>query len=187
VLAAIALSPVLARPFARSVGAVLPRLWAVPGHLARENAQRNPRRTAATASALMVGLALVSAFSILGSPRPTPSVDELVDTAVRADYVVSTAVGQPFTPEVAERLRAVDGVQAVSQERFGQALIEGTETLVAAVDPAALDRTWRSTTRPAAATAWRVQGCSSTPRPAQAGLGRRGRRRAGVGHRQTAS
>jgi putative ABC transport system permease protein len=46
VLAAIALSPVLARPFARSVGAVLPRLWSVPGHLARENAQRNPRRTA---------------------------------------------------------------------------------------------------------------------------------------------
>jgi putative ABC transport system permease protein len=140
VLAAIALSPVLARPFARSVGAVLPRLWSTPGHLARENAQRNPRRTAATASALMVGLALVSAFSILGASA-NASVDKLIDTAVRADYVVSTAVGQPFTPEVAERLRAVDGVQAVSQERFGQALIGGTETLVAAVEASALDRT----------------------------------------------
>ena len=65
--------PVLARPFARSVGAVLPRLWSVPGHLARENAQRNPRRTAATASALMVGLALVSAFSILGAVLYLPA------------------------------------------------------------------------------------------------------------------
>jgi putative ABC transport system permease protein len=97
VLAAIALSPVLARPFARSVGAVLPRLWSTVGHLARENAQRNPRRTAATASALMVGLALVSAFSILGSSA-NASVEELVDTAVRADYVVSTASASPSPP-----------------------------------------------------------------------------------------
>jgi putative ABC transport system permease protein len=88
----------------------------------------------------MVGLALVSAFSILGASA-NASVDKLIGSAVRADYVVSTAVGQPFTPEVADRLRAVDGVRAVSQERFGQALIGGTETLVAAVDAAALDRT----------------------------------------------
>jgi putative ABC transport system permease protein len=135
VLAAIALSPVLARPFARSAGAVLPRLWGTTGHLARENAQRNPRRTAATASALMVGLALVSAFSILGASA-NASVDELVGSAVRAEYVVSTAVGQPFTPEVADRLRTVDGVDAVTQMRFGQALLGGQETLLAAVDPA---------------------------------------------------
>jgi len=140
VLAAIALSPVLARPFGRSVGAALPRLWSTTGHLARENAQRNPRRTAATASALMVGLALVTAFSTLGSSA-NASVDKLVGTAVRADYVVSTAVGQPFTPEVADRLRVVDGVQAVTQERFGQALLDGTETAVAAVDPTTLDQT----------------------------------------------
>jgi putative ABC transport system permease protein len=67
VLGAIALSPVLARPFVRVVGGVLPRIWGTTGHLARENALRNPRRTAATASALMIGLALVSAFSIIGA------------------------------------------------------------------------------------------------------------------------
>ncbi|MGY1739646.1 MULTISPECIES: ABC transporter permease [unclassified Blastococcus] len=140
VLAAIALSPVLARPFARSVGAVLPRLWGTAGHLARENAQRNPRRTAATASALMVGLALVTAFSILGASA-NASVDKLIGTALRADFVVSTAVGQPFTPQVAEELRSVEGVDAVTQMRFGQALLGGDETLVAAVDAATLDRT----------------------------------------------
>jgi putative ABC transport system permease protein len=140
VLAAIALSPVLARPFARSVGAVLPRLWGTTGHLARENAQRNPRRTAATASALMVGLALVTAFSILGTSA-NASVDKLVGTALRADYVVSTAVGQPFTPEVADRLRGVDGVEAVTQLRFGQSMIDGEGMLLAAVDPTTLERT----------------------------------------------
>jgi putative ABC transport system permease protein len=88
----------------------------------------------------MVGLALVTAFSILGASA-NASVDKLVDTSVRADYVVSTAVGQPFTPEVADRLREVDGVEAVTQARFGQALVDGQETLLAAVDPATLDRT----------------------------------------------
>ncbi|MGY1915183.1 ABC transporter permease [Blastococcus sp. SYSU DS0973] len=140
VMAAIVLSPVLARPFARSVGAVLPRVWGTTGHLARQNAARNPRRTAATASALMVGLALVTAFSILGASA-NASVDKLVGAAVRADFVVSTAVGQPFTPEVAERLRTVEGVDAVTAVRFGSALLGGEETLVAAVDARTLDRT----------------------------------------------
>ena len=50
----------------------------------------------------MVGLALVTAFSIVGASA-TASVDKLVGSAMRADYVISTAVGQPFTPEVAGR------------------------------------------------------------------------------------
>jgi putative ABC transport system permease protein len=140
VLAAIALSPVLARPFVRVVGAVLPRIWGTTGHLARENALRNPRRTAATASALMVGLALVSAFTVIGAST-NASIDKLVGSALSADFVVSTAVGQPFTPEVADDLRAVDGVEAVMQERFGAAQFDGTESFFAAVDPATLDRT----------------------------------------------
>ena len=142
VLAAIALSPVLARPFVRVVGAVLPRIWGTTGHLARENALRNPRRTAATASALMVGLALVSAFTIIGAST-NASIDRLVGTALSADFVVSTAVGQPFTPEVADDLRDIEGVDAVMQERFGAAQFDGTESFFAAVDPATLDRTLR--------------------------------------------
>ena len=140
VLAAIALSPVLARPFVRVVGAVLPRIWGTTGHLARENAMRNPRRTAATASALMVGLALVSAFTIIGAST-NASIDKLVGSALSADFVVSTAVGQPFTPQVADDLRDVDGVEAVMQERFGAAQFDGTESFFAAVDEATLDRT----------------------------------------------
>ncbi len=139
VLGAVALSPVLARPFARLLGAPLPRLAGTAGRLARDNAQRNPRRTAATASALMVGLTLVTGFGILGASA-NASVDALVDGALRADYVVSTAVGQPFTPEVAERLRQLDEVDAVLQERFTQVQLDGQATFAAAVDAATLDR-----------------------------------------------
>lgn len=140
VLAAIALSPVLARPFLRVVGAVLPRVWGTTGHLAQQNALRNPRRTAATASALMVGLALVSAFSIIGAST-NASVDKLIDDALAAEYIVSTSVGQPFTPQIAEGLRDVEGVEAVMQERFGAARFAGEESFFAAVDPRTLDRT----------------------------------------------
>lgn len=138
VLAAIALSPVLARPFLRTVGALLPKVWGRTGHLARENALRNPRRTAATASALMVGLALVSAFSTIGAST-NASLDKLIGSTLGADYVVSTAVGQPFTPEVAQRLSEVDGVDAVNQQRFGTALVDGEQVGLTAADPEGLD------------------------------------------------
>ena len=142
VLGAIALSPVLVRPFLRTIGAVLPALWGRTGHMARENALRNPRRTAATASALMVGLALVTGFSVLGASA-NASVDKLIDQGLRADFVISTAVGQPFTPEVAQRVSAVPGVGAVMEHRFGTARVDGEQTYLTAVDAGVLDRTVR--------------------------------------------
>jgi putative ABC transport system permease protein len=140
VVAAIALSPVLAVPFLRTAGAVLPAVWGRTGHLARENALRNPRRTAATASALMIGLALVSAFSIVGTST-NASIDQLVSQGLRADFVVSTAVSQPFTPEVAQRLREVEGVQTVMQHRFGSVQVDGQQAYLTAVTADALDQT----------------------------------------------
>ncbi len=139
VVAAIVLSPVLAQPFLRLVGVVLPRLAGRTGHLARENALRNPRRTAATSSALMIGLALVTGFSILGASAHA-AVDELVEDAIAADYVVSTTVGQPFTPDVATRLQEVDGVETVTRSRFGTARVDGEDTFFTAFDAATLHR-----------------------------------------------
>lgn len=130
---AIALSPVLARPFLRTVGAVLPALWGRTGRLARDNALRNPRRTAATASALMVGLALVTGFSIIGASA-NASVNTVVDQRLRADFVISTAVSKPFTPDVAARVSHVPGVGAVMQDRVGAVLVDGRQTSIAAVD-----------------------------------------------------
>ena len=134
---AITLSPVLAVPFIRLVGAVLPRLAGKTGHLARENALRNPRRTAATSSALMIGLALVTGFSIIGASARA-SVDKLIDDVLVAEYVVSTSVGQPFTPAVAEELRKVEGISSVTQERYGTARFDGAESFFVAYDPSTL-------------------------------------------------
>ncbi|WP_040339505.1 ABC transporter permease [Candidatus Blastococcus massiliensis] len=139
ILGATALSPVLARPFLGAVGAVLPRVWGTTGRLAQENAVRNPRRTAATASALMIGLALVSAFSVIGAST-NASIEKLIAGSVRAEFVVSSAVGQPFSPDVASRLAEVDDVEGVMPLRWGQAQLDEQTTFLTAVDPGGLDR-----------------------------------------------
>ncbi len=139
VIGAIVLGPVLARPFVHAVGAALPRLAGKTGQLAQANAMRNPRRTAATASALMIGLALVTGFSIIGA-----SVKQSVDTAIgdtmQADYVVSTAVGQPFTPAIGDRIAATPGVAAVTRTRFGVGRFDGEESVLVAYDEDTADR-----------------------------------------------
>jgi putative ABC transport system permease protein len=139
ILGATALSPVLARPFLQVVGGVLPRFWGTTGRLARENAVRNPRRTAATASALMIGLALVSAFSVIGAST-NKSVDALITGSVRSQFVVSSAVGLPFSPDVAEAVSETDGVEDVTRMRFGQVQLDGDTTFITAVDPAGIGR-----------------------------------------------
>ena len=139
ILGATALSPVLARPFLRGIGALLPRLWGTTGRLAQENAARNPRRTAATASALMIGLALVSAFSVIGAST-NASIEKLIAGSVRAEFVVSSAVQVPFSGDVAAQLAEVEGVDAVMPLRWGQAQLDGSTALLTAVDPGSLDR-----------------------------------------------
>jgi putative ABC transport system permease protein len=59
------LGPIAARPVTRFFGAPLLRLRGVTGSLARENAMRNPKRTSRTAAALMIGVALVSAITVV--------------------------------------------------------------------------------------------------------------------------
>jgi putative ABC transport system permease protein len=134
-VAVIVLSPVLAVPFVRGLGPVLPRLARATGRLAKENALRNPRRTAATSSALMIGLALVTGFSIIGASARA-SIDRTVDDVLRADYVMSAAMGQPFTAKVADQARRINGVASVTVERYGTARIDGHQGYFSAYDPA---------------------------------------------------
>jgi putative ABC transport system permease protein len=105
-----ALSPVLARPVARVVGGPLPALFGVPGRLGLRNALRDPRRTAATASALMVGLALVSMFAIFGQSVKT-SVRQTVLAEMTADYFISPN-GGTIDSSVAPALGRLPGVAA---------------------------------------------------------------------------
>ncbi|MDQ3325079.1 MAG: ABC transporter permease, partial [Actinomycetota bacterium] len=96
VLLGVALSsPVIGRPLLALLRVVYRRTFGTIGQLSADNALRNPRRTAATASALMIGLALVATMSVLGQSSKA-SIDKIIATNFAADLVVSNAIGQPF-------------------------------------------------------------------------------------------
>ena len=138
------LSPQLVRPIAALVGAPLERLAGVSGRLARENATRNPARTAVTAAALMVGVALVVFVSIFAAGLQG-SIDRAVDRAFSGDLTVGAKSGFGETPPaLAAAVRRVPGVGAVSSVRFTEGKIaeEKSTTSVVGVDPATLAQTY---------------------------------------------
>jgi putative ABC transport system permease protein len=130
------LSPFIARPITSALGYPFAKMG-VPGRLGRGNAVRSPRRTSATAAALMVGLALVAAVSVLGSSLKSSTV-KIVDTSLGADYVLRTENFTPFSGEVAKVLRGKPGIESVAAFRFGQAKIGTSTTQVQGVEPEAL-------------------------------------------------
>jgi putative ABC transport system permease protein len=133
-----ALSPLVARPVVSWLGAPLAR--AVPGALGRRNAMRNPRRTSATAGALMVGLALVSAVSILGDSLKT-SVHQVVDQTFAADLDVQSSSGQGLTPALGAKLSAVPGVAQADPLAFADARVGGTDQTVTALPGRSMGKT----------------------------------------------
>lgn len=130
------LSPLVARPVSRALGAALPRVFGTPGRLARENAARNPRRTASTASALMIGLALVCMVAVLGASLKE-SFGRTLRNTVLADYLVSedNQASLGFTPTVAERLGQLPEVGVLSAMRFqGSIRVEGATKSLTGVE-----------------------------------------------------
>ena len=115
------LSPLVARPVVGVLGWPFAKLG-VPGRLGRGNAMRSPRRTSATAAALMIGLALVAMVSTLGQ-SVKKSVVKIVSTSLGADYVLHTDQYQPFSPDVAKALSGKPELAAVAAFRQGQAKI----------------------------------------------------------------
>ncbi|WP_407286782.1 ABC transporter permease [Streptomyces sp. BP-8] len=109
------LTPLLSRPLIALAAPVL-RAFGISGALARQNAVRNPRRTAATASALMVGLTLITGMTVIaGSVQK--GIDKMATDALKADYVVSMASPTPLSPDVAKKIAGLDGVTASSPLR----------------------------------------------------------------------
>jgi putative ABC transport system permease protein len=129
-----------ARPLSRAIGWVLSRRG-VTGRLAQGNAMRNPRRTAATSSALVVGLSLVCLVAIVAESVKS-SIRSGVEEGVRADYVLSAEGLTGFSPQVSARVASLPAVQAATGLRLGRIRVEGggRQQLLMAVDPAALDQ-----------------------------------------------
>jgi putative ABC transport system permease protein len=137
-------SPLIGRPVVAIVGLAYRRLFGTVGRLAEQNAARNPRRTAATASALMVGLTLVSMMAVFGQSTKA-SVDKTIGESFSADYVVSNAVGVPFSPAVVDQVEKLPGVGAVARFRYAGATVGGESTQVGAIEPVPFARAMKVT------------------------------------------
>ncbi|MGW0661885.1 ABC transporter permease [Streptodolium elevatio] len=112
----IMLVPLLSTPVIRFAGRPLSAAFGISGRLARENAVRNPRRTAATASALMIGLILVSTLSVFGASLKQ-ELDRIALRGITADYGVSLIGEIPMDPAMAEAVARTPGVTEISQLR----------------------------------------------------------------------
>jgi putative ABC transport system permease protein len=133
------LAPVVVRPLAYLAGAPLLRLPGRVGLLARGNTMRNPKRTSATAAALMIGLAVISAVAVLVSSARA-QITAQVTAASRTDYYVQATGGTSgLTPQLAAAISRVPGVRAVTEVRQSTATVAGsTNRNVDGVDPAAI-------------------------------------------------
>ncbi|MEU7181413.1 ABC transporter permease [Streptomyces celluloflavus] len=118
------LTPLLSRPLIALAAPVL-RAFGISGTLARQNAVRNPRRTAATASALMIGLTLITGLTVIAGSMQK-SIDKMATSALKADYVVSMASMTPLSPEVAKTLSGLPEVTASSPLSYSPSRI-GTD------------------------------------------------------------
>ncbi|MFJ1587494.1 ABC transporter permease [Streptomyces sp. NPDC088197] len=104
------IGPLLAGVIVRAVSAVILRFFGPMGRLAERNALRNPRRTGATASALMIGLALVAGMSVVGSSM-VASADDQLDKSVGADFILQPDGGQPLTPALVAAIKSASHME----------------------------------------------------------------------------
>jgi putative ABC transport system permease protein len=134
------LAPIAARPMARALGRPLAGLLGTAGRLGRENSMRSPRRTAQTAAALTVGLALVSSIAVYGASAST-SASSAINDAISADYIITSAGSAGLSNSVAPALSRLPGVTAVSTVYSGQFDFQRSSATLKAISPANLPQT----------------------------------------------
>jgi putative ABC transport system permease protein len=128
-------SPRLVRPLASVAGWPLERLRGITGRLARENAVRKPGRTAVTAAALMIGLAVV-VFVTVFAAGISASIGNAIDRNFQGDVVLQNVDGfSPISPQAGREAAQVEGVRTASSLSFAGAEYEGGDIRVSAVDP----------------------------------------------------
>ncbi|MEV0124281.1 FtsX-like permease family protein [Streptomyces sp. NPDC050703] len=128
----IILTPLLSRPFI-AASAPLLRPFGVTGKLARLNSVRNPRRTASTAAALMIGLTLITAMTVVATSM-SDAISKMAAGSLKADYTVSMANYQPLAPEVREKLDKLPEVAASSPLRIAHGEVDGSYSQVSGID-----------------------------------------------------
>lgn len=132
------LTPLLSRPLIAAAAPVL-RLFGVSGKLARQNSVRNPRRTAATASALMIGLTLITGMTVMAGSLQT-GIDKMASSTLKADYVVSMANFNGLSPDIDKKLGEVEGVTDTSPMRFARVRIGDEDDSLTGVKGSAIEK-----------------------------------------------
>jgi putative ABC transport system permease protein len=132
------LVPIIAGPLSGALGRLPAALLGIPGRLGRENSMRNPRRTAQTAAALMIGLALVSTIAVLGASLSKSAASQ-VDSAVNADYIITGSGG--FSKSVTAAVSHLPGVTTTTTVYGGQFEVRGSLSSLAAASPDGLSQT----------------------------------------------
>jgi putative ABC transport system permease protein len=132
------LTPLLSRPLIAAAAPVL-RIFGISGKLARQNSVRNPRRTAATASALMIGLTLITGMTVMAGSLQQ-AIDKMASSAISADYIVSMANGNQLSPDVDKTLTTTSGVTASSPLRNAASRIDGQSEFLTGVNGSAIGK-----------------------------------------------
>lgn len=136
------LAPALARPVGSWLGWPIGRLRGITGTLARQNAARNPRRTAATALALTIGVGVVTFFLVFHASMRS-SFEKIVDDSFAVDFAVRSPGSQGFQlgmpPEVAQDVDGLEEVEQATPMRFASATVEDDTAFVTATSPRFFD------------------------------------------------
>ncbi|HEU5003176.1 MAG TPA: FtsX-like permease family protein [Actinomycetota bacterium] len=127
------LVPLFAGPLARFLGLPLPLLQGVKGRIGKENAARNPRRTAATASALMIGVAVVTAIATLVTSA-VASFTGIFDKSFQASYVISSTNEDFADLPVQVALHQLPGIAAASGFQSLEFHLKGADEAVGGLD-----------------------------------------------------
>ena len=140
------LTPLISKPVVSLLGRIFS--WSVPGKLGRLNSGRNPRRTAITAAALMVGIALVTGVTVLLDSAKS-SITKLAENTINADLVISGVQSGPrppsFDPAVLDEVKAIPGVRAATGTYGDLGTVNGDkEYLTAVSDIGALKDVYRA-------------------------------------------
>ncbi len=132
----VAIGPVAARPAGSVIGAPIARLRGIPGALARRNAVRTPRRTAATASALMIGIGVVTVFTVFAGSLKS-SVDDNVGAVIDGDLVIAASEfgGGGLSPGIVDAIDALPEVDHAVGVGTGPVSIDGRTRQVTVLDP----------------------------------------------------
>jgi putative ABC transport system permease protein len=140
VVGVVVLGPVAARPASRLIGAPLPRLRGITGALARRNAMRNPRRTSGAAMALLIGVAVVTLFTVFTTSIQA-SIRQTVSQSFGGDLAITSSgfAAPRLDPRLAVQIGKLPEVRQAVGIGSGRALVDGSGQEVSVADPAQLD------------------------------------------------